>query len=298
MVWVGLLLAAIVAVAFALMSGGGKPKETSSAAGGTGTAAAPAAVDPAEKAYNDTDAWIASNPTNPGEAARRWGLVEQRFPGTPWASKAGVNRLAAEEQKKAKDDAEAAASKQREEAAKAAADPKVKLAKFEGMVKAFDFIGASNALMDDTLIDAPPGVDPVEWPRRGRRLDFLSKHFVDKMDAGFIALRAKRKAKDVFPGAKDGETIVGANSGGAIVFDGSQKVTVPWSKANVDAFFTGRAIKDSVLDTNDFDQTLVLACLAAEFQKADPLKKLVGAARGLAGDDDAKADQVNLLFGK
>ena len=298
MVWVSLLIVAVVVVAFALMSGGAKPTDTSLAPSGSNGTAPVAAVDPAEKAYNDTDTWIAVNPANPGEAARRWGLVEQRFPGTKWGTAAGAKRAEAEQAKAARDAAEQEASKKRAAEAAAAADPKVKLARFEGMVKSFDFVGASNALMADELIDAPPGVDPVEWPRRGRRLEFLAKHFTDRMDKGITEARRKINAKDVFPGAKDGETIVGANSGGAIVSDGGQRVTVPWSKAPPSVFVSGRVIKDTVLNTEDFEQTLVLTCLAAEFNLPEPLKKLVATARGLAGDDETKIEQVNLLFGK
>jgi tRNA A-37 threonylcarbamoyl transferase component Bud32 len=301
-IFVGLAVVAAVVVGVMLLSGGGKPKDTPPGPGGTSTAGgqtpAPAAVDPAQKDYDDTDLWLASNTVNPAEAARRWGVVEKKYPGTAWGSKAGLKRIEAEQAQQAKDAADLLEAKKREQERIAAADPKAKLAKLEGMVHAFDFINAANLMSSDDYVDPLPGYDDVTWTLKGRRVEFLSKNFVGKMDTGFTALRAKRKAKDVFPSAKENETIVGANSGGAIVTDGNQKVTVPWSKAAPDAFFKGRAIKDSVLDTGDFEQALVLGCLAAEFGQMDLLKKLIDSARGLASDDESKIEQVNLLFGK
>lgn len=297
MVWVALVIVAVVAVAFALFRNSDKKPPADSPSSGSTSAAPPAVVDAAEKAFNETDQWIASNPWNPSEAVKRWGQIEQRFTGTKWATIAGQRRVIAEGELKAKELADTEASKKRLAELAAAADPKVQFAKFEAMVKGFDFAGASNALLADALIDPPSGTDDVEWARRGRRVDFLAKHFTDKMDAGLTALRVKRKAKDLFPGAKESETIVGANSAGAVVFDGNQRVTVPWSKAAPETFVTGRTIKDSVLDTGDFDQAMVLAALAAELHQSEALRKILVAVRGLAGDDEGKRDQVKLMFG-
>jgi tRNA A-37 threonylcarbamoyl transferase component Bud32 len=304
-VLVGVAVVAVVAVAFALFSGGGRPAANATPSTGPGTTATPAAaaVDPAQKDYEDTDAWIAANPANPAnpaEAARRWGIVEKKYPGTAWGSKAGLKRIEAEEAKKAKEAADAELEKKRQAEREAAADPKVKLAKFEAMVKAFDFANAAAAMDSDDFLDPPAGVDQVEWKRRGQRLTFLARHFVDKMDAGIREARTPMKASELFPGSGAADMVVGVNSGGAIVQSGGERHTVPWAKACAEAFSKKGLIYDRVLDTGyDFDATLTLAAVAAEQGlDAKVVKRYVGAARGLAGDDESKVEEVERMFGK
>ena len=118
------------------------------------------------------------------------------------------------------------------------------------------------------------------------------------VDKGLQAARRKVKAKDLFPDARDGETVVGANSGGAVVFDGNQKVTVPWSKAKPEALFKMGVFADVVLITEDFDATLTLAVLACELNQLESQRRFLGIAEGLAGDDESRANVIKSLFGK
>jgi serine/threonine-protein kinase len=290
--WAGLAVAGVVIVIVAMLASGGKPPVTP--AGGPSGNPAPAAVDPAQKAYDDTDRWIAENPANPAESVRRWGQIEQRYPGTKWATLAGTNRMEAQAANEAKQAVEAEAAKKRREQQVAAADPNVKHARAAEMVRNFQFGDAGQAMEE---LDPPSGTDSREWDRKMNRVQYLAKHWADKMDAGLHGLRAPLKARELFPAAKEGETIVGANSGGAVLFDGNQKVTVSWGKASPEAFFKMRVVPDRVLDTNDFESNVILAALAAELNQLDAMRKFLEIARGFPDEDESHATLLRSLFG-
>ena len=278
----------VVVIAAMLMSGGKPPAPTPAPVNPSPVAA----VDPAKKAYDETDEWIARNPANPAEAVKRWRTVEQSFPGTPWATRAAAKRAEAEE-----------AVRKKEEAANAAKSlPKAPVpesasgrhASAKRLVSEFNFSEAA-AILED--VEAPEGTSDSEWNHHCNRIDYLKKHWVDAIDKGVRALRSPLKAKEVFPSAKDNETITGANSGGAVVFDGNKHTTMPWAKASPEALFKNRVLADRVLDTNDFDANLILACLAAELNQPDAMRRYVGNAQGLAGDDESMAMKIRSLFG-
>jgi tRNA A-37 threonylcarbamoyl transferase component Bud32 len=280
----------IVVIAAFLMSGGKPPAPAPAPAQ---NASPVQTVDPAKKAYDETDEWIARNPANPAEAAKRWRTVEQNFPGTPWATSAAAKRMAAEE-----------AVRKKEEAVRTAPPPPKepvlpgesgRHARAKQLVSEFNFREAASILEE---LEAPEGTSDFEWNQHCNRVDYLGKHWVDAVDKGLQTLRSPLKAKDVFPSAKDNETIVGANSGGAVVFDGNQRVTVSWAKAAPAAFFKSRVIADRVLDTNDFAANVILASLAAELNQLDALKTYLGNAQGLSGGDESHAATIRSLFGK
>jgi hypothetical protein len=50
----------------------------------------------AKVAYEQAAAWSDANPTKPAEAARRWGAVEQSYPGTIWGVQGARRRMDAE----------------------------------------------------------------------------------------------------------------------------------------------------------------------------------------------------------
>ena len=285
------VIGVVVVIAAMLMSGGSKPAQAPTQT--NPAAAVPSAIDPAKKAYDDTDEWIARNPANPAEAARRWGLVERNFPGTKWATAAAAKRMEAEEAQRKKE--EAASSAPKTPVVPVQQSGSARLERANQLVKDFNFREAASVFEE---LEAPAGTSDAEWNHHCNRVDYLGKHWVDSMDKGLQALRSPLKAKDVFPDAKDNETIVGANSGGAVVSDGKDKRTVSWSKAAPAAFFKNRVIVDRVLDTNDVTANLVLACLAAELNQPDALKKFLGNAQGIAGEDESHATTIRSLFGK
>jgi hypothetical protein len=83
-----------------------------------------------------------------------------------------------------------------------------------------------------------------------------------------------------------------------VVFDGNRKGTVPWSTAAPEAFFKMRVFPDKVLDTEDFEATVILAALACELGKLDEMRKFLAMAQGHAGEDESRANVIRSLFGK
>ena len=283
-------VAGVVVVIAAMLLSGGKPAAPTQ--GGQGDPPPVAAIDPAKKAYDEVDTWAVQNAGKFAEAANRWRTVEQSYPGTPWATKAAAKRAEAEE-----------AQRKKEEAARTApvkapvAVPVSDSARHEhvnGLLKDFKFHEAASLLEE---MNAPSGTSKDAWDQHCNRIDYLGRHWVDAMDKGLHALRAPLKAKDVFPSARDNETLVGANSAGAVVFDGNQRVTVSWSKADPASFFKNRVIVDRVLDTNDFAANVVLASLAAELNQLDAMRRYRSNAQGLAGEDESLAATLKSLFG-
>ena len=107
------------------------------------------------------------------------------------------------------------------------------------------------------------------------------------------------KAKDLFPDAKDNQTLVGANSAGAVAFDGNERITLLWSRSKPDAFFKQKVVPDRVLFSTEVDDNLVLAALAIEL--AQPMKvsrNFQDNVRSLITDPDAADEKLKLLFGK
>lgn len=287
----GMAVVGVIVVVAALLMGGGKPPATPTNAGNDPPA--PMAIDPAKKAYDDVDEWVAKNPPNPAEAARRWRTVEQSFPGTPWGTRAAGKRAEAE-----------ALLKKKEEEAKvkppvlppAPTTTESRVTRANDLCKEFRFREATPVLEE---IETPSGRSESEWSQHCSRIDWLGRHWVDLFDKGVQSIRSPLKARDVFPDARDGDTIVGANSAGAVVMEaGGRRTTVSWSKAAPDAFFRKGVIVDRVLNTEEFDANVTLAALAAELNQADALKRYLGYAQGQVSDDESHANTIRSLFGK
>jgi tRNA A-37 threonylcarbamoyl transferase component Bud32 len=281
----------VVVVIGAMLMSSGKPAAPTQ--GGQGDPPPVAAIDPAKKAYDEIESWVGQNSGKLSEAAAKWRTVENSYPGTPWATRAAANRVAVEEALKQKQ--EAAKTAQAKAPVTAAQSESARHAHVAQLVKDFNFREASSLLEE---MDAPSGTSRDEWNQHCNRIDYLGRHWVDAMDKGVRALRSPLKAKDVFPSARDNETIVGANSAGAVVSDGNQKVTVSWSEAAPEAFFKSRVIVDRVLDTNDFDANVILASLAAELNQLESMRRYRSNAQGLAGEDESHTTTIRSLFGK
>jgi tRNA A-37 threonylcarbamoyl transferase component Bud32 len=281
----------VVGVIVAMLMSGGKPPAPTP--GGKGDAPPVAAIDPAKKAYDEIEAWVGQNSGKLSEAAAKWRTVENSYPGTPWATRAAANRVAVEEALKKKQ--EAANTAQAKAPVPVAQSESARHAHVAQLVKDFKFSEAS-PLLDE--MDAPPGTGKEEWNQHCNRIEFLKRHWVDAVDKGLQKVRRPLKAKDVFPSARENETIVGANSGGAVVFDGNQRVTVPWSKASPASLFKMKVFADNVLDTGEFEPNVILAALACETNQLDALKTFLGYAQGFVGDDESRANTIRSLFGK
>jgi len=93
----------VVGVIVAMLMSGGKPPAPTP--GGQGDPPPVAAIDPAKKAYDEVDLWVGQNSGKLSEAAAKWRTVENSYPGTPWATRAAVNRVAVEEALKQKQEA-------------------------------------------------------------------------------------------------------------------------------------------------------------------------------------------------
>lgn len=294
--WAGLAVAGVVVVIAAmLMSGKDKTPVPPSTGGQT---PAVQVVDPAQKAYEDTDRFIAENPANPAEAVRRWGQLEQKYPGTKWATMAGVKRAEAQAALDAKEAAALEAEKKRKEAEAARNDPVRKFDRYRGLVKAFQFSDASDLLTNEDL-PPPPGVSDATWTCEGNRLDYLAKHFVNRMDAGFSSAKPPYKAKEMFPAAKEGDVLVGATRAGAIVFDGKEKRTLEWSGAAADAFFKNRVFVDKVLHSTEEADNLVLACLAMVLgQPPKVSRNFQDNVRSIVNDTEEADAKLRPLFGE
>ncbi len=292
--WAGLAVAAVVIVIAAMMMSGGEKSPVPPAGGGQTTPLLPT-IEPAQRAYDDTDRFIAENPANPAEAVRRWSEVEKKYPGTRWATLAGAKRIEAQTALAAKEKSDAEAEEKRKKQQAAAADPNVKHARAAEMIRNFQF-GDAGVLMEE--LDPPQGTDESSWSRKIDRVQYLAKHWTGRMDAGLQALKSPLKAKELFASAKDNETIVGTNSGGAVVFDGNQKVTVSWGRATPEALFKMRVVPDRVLSTEEFESNVLLAALAAELNQPDAMRKFLKYARGLPDDDESNAGLLRNLFGE
>jgi tRNA A-37 threonylcarbamoyl transferase component Bud32 len=286
-----LAVAGVVVVIVAMLLSGGKPPAPTP--GGQGDPPPVAAIDPAKKAYDEVETWVGQNSGRFTEAAGRWRTVEQSYPGTPWATKAAVKRRDAEEAQRKKE--EAAKAAQAKAPVPAAQSESAKHAHVAQLVKDFNFREASSLLEE---MDAPSGTSRDEWNQHCNRIDYLGKHWVDAVDKGLQHIRSPLKAKDLFPSARDNETIVGANSAGAVVFDGNQRLPVSWSKATPESLFKMKVFADKVLVTEDFEATVILAALACEMNQADAMRKFLGIAQGLAGEDESHATTIRSLFGK
>jgi tRNA A-37 threonylcarbamoyl transferase component Bud32 len=300
-VWAGFAVAALVIIGLAIgLSGNGKPAASPTGAGGGGTSPSETlAADPGKKAFDDVTAWVAANPANLAEGVRRLQQVETAYAGTPWARQAGQRRTALESEIAAQKAVEAARPTPKAPVTAKSEDPATKYRRLVEYQSAFRF-GDAARLMDE--IEEPPpvaGVDYDAWRRKADRLEYLAKHFVDVMDKGLLAARTKVVAKDLFAEAKEGETLVGANSTGAVGLVGGNRHTLEWSKMKLDAFFKPRGVLiDKALSTENYEDVLVIACLAAEFgQPQKTIDRYRQIATGQAGADEMKLTHLRNLFG-
>jgi len=306
-----LAVAGVVVAGLVYAFSGGKDKTPNAAvdpaaAKKTDVPAPVAAVDPAETDFKEIEAWIAENPTNRADAIRKWKLFEKKHPGTKWAEKAAKNRAY---QEKAFGGTVDEPTKPAERAPTSkptpprdVESPTLKYAKIDEREKAFDFEGAWQVFNTSDL-DPPPGVASDAWTQKERRLKQLkdgTDGFVARMDAGLKAAKKKPAAKDVFAEAKDGEVLVGANHEGGVVAnaDGSNQHTVKWSGVTRDALFKKGVVVDNVLDTEIFENNVLLAALAMELGMPEKtIDRYKSNAEGQCGADEPKVSLVHSLFG-
>ena len=304
MIGVGIAVVAVIAIGIAA-SGGGKPPVP------VNVSPQPAAMTPEEagqKAFDEVDRWDATRASNVAtltEAVQRWSAVERAHPGTRAAEAAKVRRQTAETALKAQQGAAAKTPKtpdpppnRRDDPppVRQVTDPKVLLSRLEDAVRRLDWNSAASQIMD--IEDPPEGTSGTAWDQRSRRLDLLKRSFVTRLDTGFHALKDKIKAKELFPEAKDGETVIGARSDGAVLTDGKDQRTIAWAKLRLDGFFQKRGLViDRVLSTAEVEDNLVLACVAAETGRpAKEVRNFADNVRQLLNDPDA-ADEKLKPFG-
>jgi tRNA A-37 threonylcarbamoyl transferase component Bud32 len=298
--WAGVAVAAVavVAVAFA-MSGGDKPPPTPLQPVVQAKVEPPApVVDPAETAFREVEAWTKENPTDRKGEIAKWKEFEKSFPSTKWATTAAQRRKSAEFIFFGP-----AGERPTPPPPPPRENPAALNARIAERIKNFDFEGAWQVFNTNDDLEPPEGVDMREFDRKERRLDFLRQNFRARMDAGLSAAKARNRAvpaKTVFSAAKDGEILVGANSEGGVVAaaDGGGQHTLKWSTATVEAFFK-RPIVDTALDTEEFENNLVIAALAAEFgQPEKTVSRYRDQAAGLVQQDEAKGDLLRRMFGE
>ena len=258
--------------------------------------------------FDEVDRWDATRASNVAtltEAVQRWSAVERAHPGTRAAEAAKVRRQTAETALKAQQGAAAKTPKtpdpppnRRDDPppVRQVTDPKVLLSRLEDAVRRLDWNSAASQIMD--IEDPPEGTSGTAWDQRSRRLDLLKRSFVTRLDTGFHALKDKIKAKELFPEAKDGETVIGARSDGAVLTDGKDQRTIAWAKLRLDGFFQKRGLViDRVLSTAEVEDNLVLACVAAETgRSAKEVRNFADNVRQLLNDPDA-ADEKLKPFG-
>jgi tRNA A-37 threonylcarbamoyl transferase component Bud32 len=294
--WAGLAIAGVVVVGLAIaFSGGKKPPETPNTAGVTGptpgTLIKPAVVDPAVTALQDAIDWAMAHPHDLKEQSRRYAAVMQQFPGTVSGTSADVKKAEVDAILKSKEEEQARQPVKPTPPPPESASDDVKYARFKTAIAAMDWNVAYQVA--ESFQDTPTGVNGDAFERQIKCAEYLSKNWVNVLDAALQEMRPKLDAKAVLPKAKDGETIAGARTSGLFVTDAKgESRTISWAEADAHAFLR-RPIADKALTTEDFKNNVLLGALAAMLPGEEKLlKKFRSQALGLANADEAHAEEM------